>query len=315
MGDLEKNGRSPRGLAVHSPMEKKEETAGIRYRESFSVRSCEVDPAGMARLTAIANYFQEVAHNHANRLGVGYRQLKEKQTLWVLSRMRMHFFRYPAWEEVVTVETWPSGIDKLFALRDFRMLCNEKELLCTARSAWLILRADGRRPVRPENEPFFRELRNKGLAEGLPEEDPEMAPEGSSEGSSGDSSEGLFEGLPAKNVVASEGRPLEKLPVNEAGENRTASLAVHQVAWSDLDVMGHVNNVKYMDWCLDRVLKEEVFGIGAPVSEFEINYLHEALPDERIELRTYLPGPGKAFIVAKKEGEGKEIFRARITAS
>lgn len=292
-------------------MKKMEETTDIRYRENFSVRSCEVDPAGRARLTAIANYFQEVAHNHANRLGVGYRQLKEKQTLWVLSRMRMHFSRYPVWEEEVTVETWPSGIDKLFALRDFRMLCREGELLCTARSAWLILRADGRRPVRPENEPFFRELRTRGLAEGLPEEDPEKA----HGGSSGDSSEGMVEGWSAENVAGSEGRPLEKLPLNAAGENRAASLAVHRVVWSDLDVMGHVNNVKYMEWSLDGLLKEKVFGTGASVSEFEINFLNEALPGDRIELRTYLSGPGNAFLVAKKEEEGKEIFRARITTS
>jgi acyl-ACP thioesterase len=48
----------------------------------------------------------------------------------------------------VTVRTWPSGVDRLFALRDFILQDAEGATLASAVSAWLILDTRSRRPVR-----------------------------------------------------------------------------------------------------------------------------------------------------------------------
>ena len=84
------------------------------FRKEFTVSSYELNPRGEARLTAMANYFQEVAYHHANELGFGFDQMKERQTLWMLSRMKIRMSKYPVWNDTIVVETWPSGIDKLF---------------------------------------------------------------------------------------------------------------------------------------------------------------------------------------------------------
>ena len=47
----------------------------------------------------------------------------------------------------MTLETWPSGIDRLFAIRDFRMVAGE-EVLLRATSEWMVIDVNRRRPVR-----------------------------------------------------------------------------------------------------------------------------------------------------------------------
>ena len=53
----------------------------------------------------------------------------------------------PEQGENVTLETWPSGIDRLFAIRDFRMVAGE-EVLLRATSEWMVIDVNRRRPVR-----------------------------------------------------------------------------------------------------------------------------------------------------------------------
>ena len=91
------------------------------YQKEFTISSYDLNPRGQARLTSMANFFQEIAYHHATQLGYGYEAMKERNTMWVLSRMKIRIHRYPEWKERIVIETWPSGTEKLFALRDFRV--------------------------------------------------------------------------------------------------------------------------------------------------------------------------------------------------
>jgi acyl-ACP thioesterase len=244
------------------------------FQKPFNITSYELNPGGDARLTTIANYFQEVAYHHAHELGFGYEQMKERCTLWMLSRMKIRMFSYPAWNDRVIVETWPSGIDKLFALRDFRVTNPEGNSLGIATTCWLIVHMDTHRPIRPgaELERFSR------IEYGDP-------------------------------VFDSNLEKIE-LPVGPA------SLGRHTVVFSDLDIVGHVNNVKYMDWCIDAALTEGLK--DQAIMEFEINFLHEALLNNHVVIKGVEEAPGAGrpersqTMVAFREEDGLELIRARI---
>lgn len=52
-----------------------------------------------------------------------------------------------------------------------------------------------------------------------------------------------------------------------------------KVFLSDLDIVNHVNNVKYMEWCLDLLDEKNILNQG--IKSFEMNFLKElALNDE-----------------------------------
>jgi acyl-ACP thioesterase len=60
----------------------------------------------------------------------------------------MRVQRYPALGERVAVRTWPTGVDRLFALRDFTMSDAAGSVIASAASAWLAIKLDTLRPVR-----------------------------------------------------------------------------------------------------------------------------------------------------------------------
>ena len=50
----------------------------------------------------------------------------------------------------MTIRTWPSGIQRLFAMRDFQIEAEGGEILVAASYAYLIIDISARRPLRPE---------------------------------------------------------------------------------------------------------------------------------------------------------------------
>lgn len=119
------------------------------WTETFRARFYEVGPDGCITLQALVNYFQEAAANHAADLGVGMEHLFARGQSWMLSRFFVQLSRFPAWKEPVTVETWPAGNERMFALRHFRLRSGEAELGFGA-SAWLLIDLGRRRPLRPD---------------------------------------------------------------------------------------------------------------------------------------------------------------------
>lgn len=128
------------------------------YKQEFLVSSYDLNPRGEARFTSLANYFQEVAYQHASILGLGFQDLIDREMIWVLSRLKVEVKRYPLWNETIEMETWPSGIEKLFAMRQFRIRDQEGEELACGESAWLILNSRTHRLVRPTEVIEVREM-------------------------------------------------------------------------------------------------------------------------------------------------------------
>jgi medium-chain acyl-[acyl-carrier-protein] hydrolase len=118
------------------------------WREAFRVRSYEVDPGGAASIQTICNYLQEAAGSHARALGVSVEHLVHEQIVWMLSRFVVEIDVYPRWRDTVTVETWPSGVEGLFAHREFILTGADGDVIGRAASAWLLVDVLRRRPVR-----------------------------------------------------------------------------------------------------------------------------------------------------------------------
>jgi acyl-ACP thioesterase len=118
------------------------------WKESFHVRSFDVGIANLLKVQTIFQLFQEAAGNHANHLGVGYDALRRLGLFWVLSRVKVEITAFPHWGDEVTLTTWPKGVDRLFALRDFRMSTGDGAALARGTSCWLLVDSEKMRPRR-----------------------------------------------------------------------------------------------------------------------------------------------------------------------
>jgi len=144
------------------------------WNEPFRVRSYEIGPDALLTLPHLCDWLQEAAGAHATALGVATDRLLEVGRAWVLTRLQVRVERYPRWREDVSVETWPSAADGLFAQRDFVLTDAGGEGLARATSQWLVIDVARRRPVRLPREVLDlpRAGRSHALApsrEGLPE--------------------------------------------------------------------------------------------------------------------------------------------------
>jgi medium-chain acyl-[acyl-carrier-protein] hydrolase len=123
------------------------------YEETFSIAAYETDMQGNCSLFALLNLFQDIAGKNAASLQVGYDELQQMKLAWILSRIKVQIHAMPRWEETVQLSTWPKGIDRLFALRDFCLTNETGKTLAAATSAWLLVDSDKGRPRKIESLP------------------------------------------------------------------------------------------------------------------------------------------------------------------
>jgi len=110
----------------------------------------QIGPDKALRPHVVFDYMQDIAAQHADLLKVGMSYLKELGIIWILSRIRLHMDRYPESGDTVHVRTWPSGIRKLFAQRQYELFSAlSGERLGYGSSCWLTLDLKTLRPLNP----------------------------------------------------------------------------------------------------------------------------------------------------------------------
>ena len=119
------------------------------WRESFEVKSYDVDFQQNLKPSALMEFFQEVASNHAVNLGGGYDVLMERGLFWALSRLNVEIIRMPHWGELILFETWPCGNEGLFFRRDFIVYDKDQHIIIRGVSGWLLVAVSTLRPQRP----------------------------------------------------------------------------------------------------------------------------------------------------------------------
>lgn len=193
----------------------------------------QVDSAFRLTPTAFMDMAQDLAYWAATELGFGYDDLHLHHVVWVLSRMHFHFDSTPKWRDEVRLYSWHKGGEGVQFLRDFQMQNPQGEILASATSSWLVMDESTHRLV--------RDLASMGvLMENPCHED------------------AIVERAP-KLIFP---KHLQKTVLGE-----------HVSAYTDIDLVGHTNNVRYIGWALDCIDYETVS--GRAVKDVYINFNRE----------------------------------------
>lgn len=203
---------------------------GLSYKEKFIVRSYEVGINKTATVETIANLLQEVGCNHAQSVGYstdGFATtptMRKLRLIWVTARMHIEIYKYPAWSDVVEIETWCQGEGRVGTRRDFIMKdYATDQVIGRATSKWVMMNQDTRRLQKVSDDVKEEYLvfcpRQPRLA--IPEED---------------------------------SNSLKKIPKLEDSAQYSRLGLVPRRA--DLDMNQHVNNVTYIGWVLESMPQE-----------------------------------------------------------
>ncbi|HKK49651.1 MAG TPA: acyl-ACP thioesterase domain-containing protein [Alkalispirochaeta sp.] len=183
-----------------------------RDSETVRIPSYLCGPEDQVELDGVASLLQEAAWQHARKLGFAFTE-EEATFFWVLHRILVQFYRPPQWNEMVHITTWPSGMERLYALREFHIDSEDGSRLVDVSSSWIILDAVRRRPVRPQNHLPPDRIDSERLLQ-LPL--------------------GKLSGIPVEKSIL-------------AGTDASWQ----QVRPSDTDRNRHVNNARYIQWMQD----------------------------------------------------------------
>lgn len=134
----------------------------LKYKEYFKIRTYHSDFLRRATPSSILSYMQEVATNHAESLGLGYHESNSAGYFWVLRSAKYEFTRSPMLKDELEVQTWPSGVDGLRALRRFDFFI-DNDKIGQGYNYWLMIDTKTLKPVLSNY--YLQQISNLSISE------------------------------------------------------------------------------------------------------------------------------------------------------
>ncbi|MCL7030240.1 hypothetical protein MKW94_027688 [Papaver nudicaule] len=201
---------------------------GLSYKENFIVRCYEVGINKTATVETMANLLQEVACNHAQSVGFstdGFATtptMRKMNLIWVTSQMHIEIYKYPAWGDVVEIETWCQSEGRIGTRRDWILKDFATGVVIgRATSKWVMMNLETRKLQKVNDD-----VRDEYLV--FCPRTPRLA-------------------FPEENRV-------KRVPKLEDPAVYSKLGMVPRRA--DLDMNQHVNNVTYIGWVLESIPQE-----------------------------------------------------------
>lgn len=221
---------------------------------SFRVEPFHVDFTGRLFLGVLGNHLLNAAGHHSHNRGWGIDHLNQAHYTWVLSRLSIELTEMPAQYERVEVETWVESVMKIFTERNFLIRnADDGRIYGYARSIWAMIDTQTRQP-------------SDLLA--------------------------LKDGDILRYVLTADEKPC---PIAKHGRVRLSAAAeavrTIQTFYSDVDINGHINSVKYIEHILDLFPRRQFE--NCRIRRFEIAYKAEAFMGDTL---TFVCDPSQELL-------------------
>ena len=118
-----------------------------KLTKNHVVKSYECDRESTLRIPTLMNMFQDIAYDHANKIGVGFDFCQSHGMTWVSVGFHIIIDRMPRTGETIKVVSWPSETKSVVAIREFLVVDNNNSPIIKASSQWAVLDLERKRPV------------------------------------------------------------------------------------------------------------------------------------------------------------------------
>ncbi|MCQ2793209.1 MAG: thioesterase [Bacilli bacterium] len=110
--------------------------------KQYFVGPSDVDPFLDLRLSSLFKFMQDIATEHAEKLGIGREKTIDKGMFWVITRYSVDIIRMPKFLETLVVKTYPGKDMKFIFPRFFQIETLSGEIVIKASSTWVVLNMD-----------------------------------------------------------------------------------------------------------------------------------------------------------------------------
>ncbi|MCI5451815.1 thioesterase [bacterium] len=237
---------------------------------SVHVEPFHVDFTGHIFLGVLGNHLLNAAGNHSQRRGWGIGSLNENHYTWVLSRLCIEMEEMPMQYEDIEIRTWVESVMRLFTNRNFSILRSDGTPCGYARSVWAMIDMETRKPC------DLLSLYDGDILRYVVE--------------------------PEENVCPIQGHG--RLVFREARLARTLD-----TYYSDVDINGHINSIKYIEHILDLFPRERYE--RQMVRRLEIAYKAESYLGDRLSFYTQVINDNEIGVEVRKN-EREVVCQAKI---
>lgn len=183
--------------------------------QKFHIESSQSDNKNKVHLAYMFSFFEAIAGEHSESVGIHYADMRDKNQTWILNRIALDIKDLPNKYDDITVYTWQSKQSAVGFYREFLVINENNEAIIAARSFWSIMDLNSRTII-PSNEI----IANK--------ENPFI--------------------LPIKTTKAK----LKSIKITLPETDNKISYK-HLIGYSDLDANNHVNNTRYINMVTNAV--------------------------------------------------------------
>ncbi|MGN0234294.1 MAG: acyl-[acyl-carrier-protein] thioesterase [Bacteroidaceae bacterium] len=231
-----------------------------------------VDFTGHIFMGVLGNHLLNAAGKHSQRRGWGIGALNETQHTWVLSRLCIEMYEMPRQYETISIQTWVESVMKLFTSRNFAILHPDGTPYGYARSIWAMIDMNDRKPC--------------DLLQ-------------------------LYDG-DILNYVVSE-QEGNVCPIEGHGRFRFRNPALVRTIdtyYSDTDINGHINSIKYLEHILDLLPRERF--ASQQLRRVEIAYKSEAYMGDRLSFYIQDGQDANEMEIEVRKNESEVACQAKI---
>ena len=232
------------------------------HYEIFKVRNYECDASGHLRGATYLRWMQESAFAASAAVGYDFSRYHNIGQIWLIHETAVEYLAPLHYGDEVEVKTWVMDIRRFRSRRAYEIRHRATgEVAARASTDWVYLDAE---TLRPQMIPEAIQLA--------------FFPEG----------------------VPPETSPRERHPVAHDRPPKAISLS-RTVAWSDIDMMWHVNNARYLEyvedaetracalrgWPMERMLEE---GLRIHTRQHRLEYRRPAILGDVLNIATWCTG-------------------------
>ena len=122
-----------------------------KLQENIEIKTYQCNEFGSMKLRHLFDCFQELASDHADKLGLGYEECLKKNCAWVCAKYHVLIDRLPKFKDKITIQTWPSKFVGPTGIREFLVKDENDNVLIKAVSQWVIIDLVRFRPLIAQN--------------------------------------------------------------------------------------------------------------------------------------------------------------------
>lgn len=122
------------------------------YTYTTKVGYSQVDTDRLMRIDAMTALFQDVTCFQGEDIGNGFALLEPRRQAWILNSWQIEVKRFPAFNEQITVGTFPTSFKGFIGNRNFVIKDADDEMIVMANSIWTFMDMAKMRPARVDED-------------------------------------------------------------------------------------------------------------------------------------------------------------------